>query len=141
VGLVDVAPTILDLVGLPSFAAVGGRSLAKDLLAAREPEARSIFANRRSFPESYRPPLGRQVSVRSGGWKYIRRVGVSDQLFDLVIDPGEKTNRLWEADAAGHANSMLEEIIAYEASMPDTIEVAPLPDDVKENLRALGYAE
>jgi len=141
VGLVDVAPTILELVGLPPFAAVEGRSLAKNLLAASEPEARSIFANRRSFSETYRRPLGRQVALRSGGWKYIRRVGATDQLFDLGADPDEGTNRLHEAGAASRAKAMLEEIIAFEASMPEIEEVAPLPDDVRENLRALGYAE
>jgi len=78
------------------------------------------------------------LAVRRDGWKYIRRDGAVDQLFDLRTDPGERENRIQDADVA---RSLAQAIEDYEADMPQGLESAGLDEEVRKNLRALGYAE
>jgi arylsulfatase A-like enzyme len=61
VSLVDVAPTVLDLLGLPPSAAMEGETL-RPLLRSNGPD-RDAYAQ-----TSYGEGL---VALRSGGWKYV----------------------------------------------------------------------
>lgn len=75
---VDVAPTILDLLGLPPAARHEGRSLL-------DPAPRLV-----SFFTDQGVP---QAAVREGRWKFIDdRESGRAQLFDLSADPGERRN-------------------------------------------------
>jgi hypothetical protein len=74
--LVDLAPTVLDLLGLPAPAAYQGRSLL-----SAEPRM-ALFCTDYS--------LG-LVGLRDGPWKLIHELDSGrSQLFDLRDDPGEK---------------------------------------------------
>jgi hypothetical protein len=74
--LIDVAPTISDLLGIPSPAAYQGRSLL---------EARSRMA---LFATDY--SLG-FLGLRDGRWKFIHELESGQfWLFDLLADPGEQ---------------------------------------------------
>jgi arylsulfatase A-like enzyme len=82
VSLADVAPTVLDLLGLPPLPATDGRSLAAAMTGGR-------VAPRAVLAESVR--YGRAVrSVVDGPFKliYEARAGTYE-LFDLAHDPGE----------------------------------------------------
>ncbi|HVT07444.1 MAG TPA: sulfatase [Polyangia bacterium] len=82
---VDVAPTILDLLGLPSAALHEGRSLL-------DPAPRLV-----SFFTDQGVP---QAALREGRWKFIDdHESGRAQLFDLSTDPGERRN-LATADPA-----------------------------------------
>jgi len=82
---VDVAPTILDLLGLPPAARHEGRSLL-------DPAPRLV-----SFFTDQGVP---QAGLREGRWKFIDdRESGRAQLFDLSTDPGERQN-LAAADPA-----------------------------------------
>jgi len=76
--LIDVAPTLLDLLGLKAPADYQGVSLL-------EPRQQAAL-----FFTDYSLPL---AGVRDGRWKLIAEVGSSRvKLFDLVTDPDETRN-------------------------------------------------
>ena len=100
---VDVAPAILDWLGLDIPPALDGESLLP--LARGEPPPREWRKaatwefdfrdlDARCFaPEFRRPPDLRAMTVRrSRRWKYVRFNGLPPLLFDLERDPGEFDN-------------------------------------------------
>jgi len=82
VSQLDVAPTILGLLGLPIPCTMKGR----DLTATSEQRV-VLFGGR---------PPGAQMGLRDGRWKYIRDEDGPEYLFDIGADPGEKTNLISE---------------------------------------------
>jgi arylsulfatase len=137
VGLVDVTPTILDLVGLPPPPDAQGTSLAALARGTDEaPAPRPLFAE-------FSIPGRRYEAVRQGGVTVIRdRDDV--HVWDTVADPGERAPLgpdptvplLSELDRWHDANARLARTLGPRAGD----EVAPSPDTVKQ-LRALGYVE
>ncbi len=76
---VDIAPTVLDVLGLPVEPAMHGSSI---LAGGREKMA---FLHT-SWKDDYR-------AVRDGMWKYILRTkDSSEELYNLETDPGEAVN-------------------------------------------------
>lgn len=133
VGLVDVFPTLLELVGLPASEAVGGTSFAAafgdDDLPPRSSYARSDYAL---------DHFGwtRLESVIAGQWKYIQ--APRPELYDLRLDPGEEHNLVDERPEV--AAAMQAELGATQRR----IKARPgrpvaMSDDQLEALRALGY--
>lgn len=101
--LVDVAPTVLDLLGLPPLAGgdgVDGRSLAPFIAGRRAgppPEIPPAYLETRQPWTSYGwSPL---AAVRDGRYKLI--AAPRPELYDLAADPGETVNLLAPATAAG----------------------------------------
>lgn len=95
VQLIDVLPTVADLLGLPLNAELGGRSLL-DFLGDRasDPE----LADRVLYSETFYPRLhfgwSELVSLTDAGHQYIE--GPEPELFDLVADPAQTRNVLRE---------------------------------------------
>ncbi len=87
VGLGDLGPTLLELVGAAPEPAFRGRSLVPAMKG--EPlEPRPLVAElmpQTSFKEHHRVLL-------DGTWKLYQRVGGAYELYDLAKDPGEKQN-------------------------------------------------
>jgi arylsulfatase A-like enzyme len=83
---VDVAPTIVDRLGLPIPSSWEGHSLAQT-----PPQSFS-----QHYLDLYEVPLY-AVIHESGGrlYKYIRQLG-REELFDLTTDPSEQNNRMTE---------------------------------------------
>jgi len=86
--LIDVAPTILDLIGMEPKPDAQGTSLvplidgqSKDLELAAFSETLVPFIELQYFPLR---------SLRKGGWKYIH--APTPELYDLGADPGETVN-------------------------------------------------
>jgi arylsulfatase A-like enzyme/predicted Zn-dependent protease len=88
VELVDVAPTVLDLLGLPPLPGASGRSLAPLLRGEGVPEGRVVFA------ETFMPRIEFGWSelrmVRDRRFKYIQ--APRPELYDLREDPAESVN-------------------------------------------------
>ena len=91
VGLVDLAPTLLELAGFvpPGMPDMDGRSLAPLLLGRRldEPEGGFAFAEMvvdRNVADARR-------AVIKGRWKLIESAK-GPELYDLAADPGERRN-------------------------------------------------
>lgn len=104
--LADVAPTLLDVLGLPPLAVNGparGESLAETWRTASN-SVRPVFAEKIDRDEA--EGAVQSKSVRIGGWKWIRRfvhasngpggarrlVTLSDELYDVAADPFETKN-------------------------------------------------
>jgi choline-sulfatase len=105
VSLVDVLPTLTDLVGdgvPPVVDPPAGRSLlplCADVAPTEEPEPREVFGE--YLGEGAVAPL---VMIRRGHLKYVHSPADPDQLYDLRADPDERVNLAaddgWSAQVA-----------------------------------------
>jgi arylsulfatase A-like enzyme len=131
---VDIAPTILDLAGLPQLEDSSGRSLIDRLQRSeRADDPRDLFAVREYGGI-------KAVAARRGSWKmiYVEQTG-QQALFDLSRDPNEKENLLHE-----HASLAHELRTAIDGRRDRIRETPPLDDEELERkrlqkLRNLGY--
>jgi arylsulfatase A-like enzyme len=140
VRLLDVMPTVLELVGLPAPPGIQGRSLVP-LITAGEP--RAVGAVTSEFNDGRTE--GSFESIRRGGLTYIVD-GRREQIFDHESDPEERRDL---APARGAELAALRKELALwqqecrelRAELgPGTETVAPDPATV-DQLRALGYVE
>ncbi len=127
VGLLDVAPTILDAIGLARPGEMKGRSLMRP--GGEEVYAESTYARNHFGCASLR-------SLRVGNYKYID--APKPELYDLGNDPGERRN-LYDQQRS-KATAMGERIAALRAATParSTKPPAPTPETIAA-LRSLGY--
>jgi arylsulfatase A-like enzyme len=91
VGLTDLAPTILSLVGAPADPSLPGRNLlfSDPARYAQVPDARVSCLY---FPDAT-PTSGLMHAVREDRWLYVRNVSRgTDEVYDTVLDPAEKRN-------------------------------------------------
>lgn len=103
IGLMDVSPTVLDLLQVRIPTPWLGRSWAAALRGAPPPEA-PVFME--VLPDSnYRNHM---VGMRSGRFKLIHRVSSGrSELYDLKADPGERTNLFDVAPEAAELRATL----------------------------------
>lgn len=157
VGLIDVTPTVLDLLGIERPEPIMGRTLVPILGGTTEDwKTPPIYAEARdnTATEVDGPVRGKKVSdaliVRHEGEKFIHRSDGSHELFDLEADPGENTN-LW-AEGFERKEELLGLAEAYEksgAKRREALEEGSGPtkkteeiDPAREQkLRALGYID
>ena len=88
---VDVAPTILDLAGIPVPDVMQGRSL-RPFLEGREVAWRDDWLYEHRFPHARIP---KNEGVRTRRWKYVRFTEIQplhEELYDLANDPREERN-------------------------------------------------
>jgi arylsulfatase A-like enzyme len=93
VSLMDLAPTILDVVGIDVPESFRGRSLLRPIVLGEEPEQRPIFTE---MPRGPHNSMKRSFTL--GDWKLIFHAsGNRYRLFNLLDDPGE-LNDLWDEE-------------------------------------------
>jgi arylsulfatase A-like enzyme/Flp pilus assembly protein TadD len=139
VRLVDVFPTVLDLLGVPApaQAPLSGLSLAGALRGGATPSEPVTYA------ESLVPLLHFGWSdlrvVREGRWKYIQ--APRPELYDLATDPGEQTNLASaQASRAEAMRGALARFLDLERkSAAKASGAAPVSTELLEKLGALGY--
>lgn len=106
---IHIAPTILDLLGLPPEPSFHGASL-RTLLLPGEPRPDEAHP---AHPESEKPAFAIHDGgkmVRFDGWKYIETSDgpVGEELYDLSNDPGETENLIaTEPEKAGALSDIL----------------------------------
>lgn len=121
---VDIAPTVLQLAGIPLPASWEGHSLLPDPRGSQQDRGSPGAAFSMDFEQNRRTArLTRgTVSVIDGNWKLVHYMGLPDyslmpplhdELYDLSIDPGELTN-LIEArpDERGRLMHLIDEQLA-----------------------------
>jgi arylsulfatase A-like enzyme/Tfp pilus assembly protein PilF len=133
--LIDLAPTILDLLGVPAPAAFEGRTLlpAVNGGTAERPSA-YIEAMDANLTRNWAPLTG----LVTGRYKVIDLP--IPELYDLSSDPGETTN-LYARDAerARTLDALLRDRIAQLSARGSGADRATLDTDARQRLQALGY--
>jgi len=146
VGLVDLAPTLIALIGVDAEATdFPGESLAGVVLEGRHlAPKRAVYLQRRHYdaePRGSRSVVGDLFGIRQDRWKYLESGdGEHRELYDLVLDPGETHDLAREHPE--QASRLSARIAAWKDRQPRGVE-APLEIDEtsREGLEALGYAE
>jgi arylsulfatase A-like enzyme len=154
VSLIDVAPTILDLLGLPLPEDSDGTSLKGVLLDGESLPPRPLISEARASTrwidplrnESWNPPL---FAVRTENEKFVvHRPERGDALpmvrFDLVNDPGEVSPLRVDPERARAIDELVARYLSGKsgANVPSPIPPDdPVSPDLRERLRALGYEE
>lgn len=138
VRIIDIAPTLLDLEGLPPSPKMSGRSLLPLLRGVHEPDERVTLSE------------GRETeALLSGKWHFIERRGdaqeitrdgetttVPYELYDLESDPGETHNLAKEHKDV--VDEMLARIVAAHANVAaagTTAATAPTAESVAGTVR------
>jgi arylsulfatase A-like enzyme len=137
VSLIDLAPTALDLMGLPAIPQFQGRSLAPTLQG--RDRGRDIFSEK----------AGRKTTLLANGSKLIVSVNRLPEFYDLNSDAGEKSDltsdvprvldlarQLGETIAANHALGVELRRNETRAERNDRLD-----SSTEEQLKALGYME
>jgi arylsulfatase A-like enzyme len=127
--LCDVAPTLLDLLGLPPPADANGTRGVSLAAAWRAGEStqRPMFAEKVDRDEQEGAVQAK--SVRIGDWKWIRRfahardansgkerlVTLSDELYDLAADPYETSNLVASPPTRAPVDRLVAELVRFTA--------------------------
>jgi arylsulfatase A-like enzyme len=153
VSLIDVAPTILDLLKLPPEPAFEGRSLVElmdepslgDWLLSRGEPARDVICEL--------PPTGSKYDIRAHSQAIVRKslklllalqgrpkIAVPE-LYDLAEDPREERPNPPDLNAERETlqTALREETQSLVRRAALERQTAPVDDATKEKLRALGY--
>jgi arylsulfatase A-like enzyme len=135
VRLVDVAPTLLDLVGAPLPAGMQGVSL-RPLL-----QNPGLDLALTGYGESIEPASNFGAStlrfIRLGRWKYIHKL--EPELYDVVADPAEVDNLAdRHPERLAELRARLTELIDASPAKPAGSEVK-LDTETLNQLHALGY--
>jgi arylsulfatase A-like enzyme len=141
VGLIDVMPTILALLGMEPPDEIQGRSFAAQLLKPTDPEP-----ERKLFAEVVQDSFALEM-IRDGRYKLIHhlrgpRQGL-EELYDMEQDPLERTNLAPKART--EVAALRRELEAFNkftrqaASRIRAEQVQKLDRDTKRALRSLGY--
>jgi len=141
----DIMPTLLDLVGVPSHIPMEGRSLVPLMQGQSEPGRIAFGGSPHSGPDrSY---------VRHRGYKYVRVTGAgtrrtmkliptppSEQLYELRKDPGELHNLVdEEPELVAGFRKLLDDLSDGDLrsiEAPDALD-----DELRKRLESLGYVD
>jgi arylsulfatase A-like enzyme/Tfp pilus assembly protein PilF len=140
---IDIAPTILRLVGLQPPEEMQGRSLAGLLKPKNNStEAQPDAVNRQGYFETFYP-------LRQFGWSELRGIRTArykfieapkPELYDLSADPYEKRNRYEDQQAvANQLREMLQEQVAKYVPTGELRQGRPLDPETLQMLQSLGY--
>lgn len=149
VSLVDLAPTLLDVLGLPPLAGVQGRSLRPLIEEPGRNAARPIFAEKVvGLDEASGRVVGSNRALVARGLKLLRLGGGDTHLFDLDEDPREARDVAAERpETLGALSAAIERRSAENARLRQALRsgapppAADLDDQTVEQLRALGYLQ
>ncbi len=133
VRLIDVMPTVLDLLGLPPVGQVQGLSLLDHIRGRRKDDLES-------YVETYYPRENYHWSELVGlidhDWKFIR--APREELYDLKNDPREETNAIAREGRRGpELSRKLDSMIRTYSSIRDSGKA--LTSEEKARLSSLGY--
>jgi len=136
VSMLDVLPTLLELLGVPAPDSARGRSLVPRMRGEALPEEPIVS-------EGY--PYGRSLqSVSVGGFKLIRSLETGrSELYDLAADPGEQTD-LSQArpELRDRLAAVLDAQLGGRVEEEDPLErPEALPEETRRRLRELGYID
>lgn len=126
--MMDVMPTVLEVVGTAKPAGVVGASLLP-IVEGQSPGRSFVYL------------WGIPEKLRTREWSLLRGEGAAPELYDLLRDPGEKTNVAATRPAVVHALSRQLDAIKLSQTPPEPKPKpkADLSPEVVDQLEALGY--
>jgi arylsulfatase A-like enzyme len=138
VGLIDIMPTILDLLGMQAAPSFQGRSLVP-LIRGRALDERPVFGEASQ--------VAGLEAVRTGERKYVRAAGGQEWLYDLRADPQERNDGC--AREAAACAALRAALAAHRAAMATAAVRLALPPPApahvdqrtRARLRELGYGD
>jgi arylsulfatase A-like enzyme len=132
VSLIDVAPTILELVGARAELRFEGHSLLRQ--GARDPAYAELLLD--AFGKE--PPQNR--ALVDGSRKIILTPDGREQFYDLTRDPGERDPDAFDGQVRAELVQTLDASRARAQRNAGATEQRQVDDATRERLRALGYA-
>ncbi len=149
VSLLDVAPTLADLAGVPTpDGAFEGTSLVPRIegrAVGGEPLVATIRLNRKKYFRPWKESRGdHNLVVRDGRWKAIWNVEPDTiELYDLAADPGESRDlHAAHPDVAGRLRARARDYLERcSARRSKTGPPEKISKEALERLRALGYVD
>jgi arylsulfatase A-like enzyme len=136
VSSLDVAPTILDLLGLPPHPGFQGRSLLRARARGEDP----LFSLGAYGTPLLEKTIGTQFSVRQGPWRYlVNSLDGSEELYDHRVDPRETVNvAARETARAETLRAALGGLMSKDRRGAAPVEMTP---EHQQALRSLGYVQ
>jgi arylsulfatase A-like enzyme len=137
----DIAPTILELVGVPVPPSFEGESLLSLIDQDTKPPDRMSFA---SLGSKIMHGASEQVSVNDGAFSLVRTFGdeKEDRLFDQATDPLEDANMLeFEREEAVRMQGLLDAHLAHDAQSDVVTKEVRIDPGIANRLKALGYLQ
>ncbi len=131
-GLVDVTPTVLDLLGREAPAGLSGRSLVPLMLGERDAAPRPVVSG---FMDGWR-------TIVLGRYKLVQRTASRVLLYDLVADPDERTDLAAQRPlTVRYLRGLLGLVLSGATRGPreHVAETTTIDADTDAQLRALGY--
>ena len=156
VGLPDVLPTVLRLVGIQPpadlYASLAGKSLVGSPVAV--PSGRALIGDY-EVPDNLLPRYRRKTevtvehyfhrglrSLHEGNWKLIVGTDGRNELYDLDADPSETTDLVKERPEQAQAmEARLRTLLDEMPKIGDAEATGELDAETRDQLRALGYIE
>jgi arylsulfatase A-like enzyme len=141
VSLVDLAPTMLDAVGVARPSSFMGRSLLPMLRGERRPPE-PVFSETELTATRHHA-----IGVREGRYSYVVRLGGSEPvggreaLYDVNTDRAETTDRSRANPDAARLRSVAQTFLERQKAAAAAPRTAPLDGEMIEALRALGYIQ
>jgi choline-sulfatase len=133
---IDIAPTVLAVLGLPALDKVQGVSLRPLLEGSTAPELRAYSETLEPYAQF---GLSRLRSLTTNEWKYI--LAPQPELYRPQTDPAEARSLLKEEpEVAARLRQELKDIIAQSPQAVHGAAARPLSDAERARLESLGYA-
>ena len=132
VRLVDVPPTILDLLSIPIPEELDGLSVVP-LLSGGESAPRTAVAENMLFAEEC-------TAIRTPGYKYIRWQDGREEVYDLRTDPQERINLVALSEVLEPLRTLsaaMETLLTQRDGQPGPM--PPIDPRTEHALEALGY--
>jgi arylsulfatase A-like enzyme len=148
VSLIDIAPTLLDLIGAPAAPTFEGRSLRPLLdepplwerwFGSKKVAERSAFLEQDN--DTVRGLGNHRRALVLGADKAILDRNGTMEFFDLAADPGETQPGALSPERRRRLVELLDETARRAAVDGDAAPPQELDEEDKERLRALGYME
>jgi arylsulfatase A-like enzyme len=136
VSLLDVLPTLLELLDVPAPSSLAGRSLVP-LLSGEPLPPQPAFAEGFAFDAKLQ-------AVLDGDWKLIRDLGTGRlALYDLATDPAEQTDLSGtRPDQRERLRGLLDATLGTATPTTDPLAMPErIEPETQERLEALGYVE
>jgi arylsulfatase A-like enzyme len=131
----DIAPTVLDLMGFEIPSAFEGKSLLR-----ASHDADTVIFSMGTYGSMPQRVIGTQFSALRGQWRYIfNTLDGTEEIYDHQTDPGEQKNLV--ADGPSALAELRSEVQTYLTKPHAEMRVPEVSAGQRKALRALGYVQ